>query len=1255
MLRLVERPIATKLWAAAGEKSRRPKKGGRTVNFYDHYVETVTKNDERTRSSVDSIMGRMDKLLADPDEECHATGRLSGLVVGRVQSGKTRNYIGLALKAADAGWNVIIVLTSAITALAKQTEDRIMRDFRKSGVKQKHAQRLNLLDNAYNEDASDLEDDEQFFYWGVAMKEKASLGRIAKWMETNKKYAPYMRVLVIDDEADNATPNSNAGKDALPDDPKYIVEDMAEAMRDCEADDYNDLADWLEGLLEIDPPDDAENTDVAKTFKKLCAYMDKSTSEKSKMQGILSGVDGDTSFRELLGLDLTAAEAASADGSWQTDVTGEPLYLKAQSFFGGKNYESCRKPTDFIKVLRAVLQIAKDRSSVNKAIISLVDRPNKDAPYSYPFARCAYIAYTATPYACILNERPDQTNIYADFIATIEKSSKYFGLDEIYGRNLKVAKARMDIIRAIPDDENAGNDEKDMIVDPLVDGGKKKNSHTVQVKKDLTCVFDGHKSIEWKSLKDAVAWTFCCAAARRRHRLTMDVPKMKAEIADPEELAKKLNEIDLRWTTMLFNIHQTTAVHTKTKEILDNYFDFLFSDQANTSAFVAECKKLWEEETARFGVQEFDALFNKDGYDAPGCYGKVEPVPEWDAIKEHLPHFFSKANRHVIVINNTQKQNQVDYTQADNSTTYAEDHIWFICGGNTISRGLTLAGLVASYFDRVRKTVAVDTMTQMGRWFGYRMGYELLPRVWMTPESVAAFKDVAVAEDRMHAIIKENFEQGFSPSDQEHYQLVYYFGRRITGHDNAKRRRDTGIGTGGSTGYLSVSKEGIEALNSRVEKFIAALQKDYALSPEEQNEREAACHYSQYKLWRNVPKGEIVGFLKEAASVSPDGSKMMLDSLVGEIENSTNTNWKVVIANGKAEPGQAVDTATIGDVCYELGTPNPTSIVNDVAHYVSPHLYLPWYADIPAAALNEVDYHFLKELLDGYIIPNLKNSLSDSVEAALAPYPSDKEDFTERMKERFGKLLADKDKEPYTDKFPDGLREVFKGKRGGINTRADAGYMARVFDTAKDFTPVLQFYFIVPPFKGLPPLTAISFHWSQHEPERFIAYSVGLQAKPQPPTRAKFYETVEEVLAEYDFPMPTAMLRSTIMTKLSGCSESLFNDRIAKIPKGRNYEPVPKREAYMPLGWGGEKGVEARLDAALLAAAVRMLQKDGKEHKMADIFAETLAADPKLAALFSAGSASYKARFNKLITPKVMAENHIAQTCGKPVTWQYQG
>ena len=75
------------------------------AGFYDRYIETVTKNDERTRLSVDAIMGRMDTLLCDPDR---LSRRISGLVVGRVQSGKTLYYIGLEVKAAEAGGKGII-------------------------------------------------------------------------------------------------------------------------------------------------------------------------------------------------------------------------------------------------------------------------------------------------------------------------------------------------------------------------------------------------------------------------------------------------------------------------------------------------------------------------------------------------------------------------------------------------------------------------------------------------------------------------------------------------------------------------------------------------------------------------------------------------------------------------------------------------------------------------------------------------------------------------------------------------------------------------------------------------------------------------------------------------------------------------------------------------------------------------------------------------------------------------------------------
>lgn len=54
-------------------------------------------------------------------------------------------------------------------------------------------------------------------------------------------------------------------------------------------------------------------------------------------------------------------------------------------------------------------------------------------------------------------------------------------------------------------------------------------------------------------------------------------------------------------------------------------------------------------------------------------------------------------------------------------------------GGFSLSRGLTLEGLVVSYF--LRNSMMYDTLMQMGRWFGYRPGYEDLCRIWMPREA----------------------------------------------------------------------------------------------------------------------------------------------------------------------------------------------------------------------------------------------------------------------------------------------------------------------------------------------------------------------------------------------------------------------------------------------------------------------------------------------------------------------------------------
>jgi len=73
-------------------------------------------------------------------------------------------------------------------------------------------------------------------------------------------------------------------------------------------------------------------------------------------------------------------------------------------------------------------------------------------------------------------------------------------------------------------------------------------------------------------------------------------------------------------------------------------------------------------------------------------------------------------------------------------------------GGDVLARGLTLDGLQVSYF--VRKAAAADTLLQMGRWFGYRPGYEDLVRVWIDSAVVDLFKYVADVSDDLRGSLR---------------------------------------------------------------------------------------------------------------------------------------------------------------------------------------------------------------------------------------------------------------------------------------------------------------------------------------------------------------------------------------------------------------------------------------------------------------------------------------------------------------------
>ena len=64
-------------------------------------------------------------------------------------------------------------------------------------------------------------------------------------------------------------------------------------------------------------------------------------------------------------------------------------------------------------------------------------------------------------------------------------------------------------------------------------------------------------------------------------------------------------------------------------------------------------------------------------------------------------------------------------------------------GGDKLSRGLTLDGLSISYY--LRSSRMYDTLMQMGRWFGYREGYNDLCRIFTTSTLVDWYMLIAAA------------------------------------------------------------------------------------------------------------------------------------------------------------------------------------------------------------------------------------------------------------------------------------------------------------------------------------------------------------------------------------------------------------------------------------------------------------------------------------------------------------------------------
>lgn len=183
----------------------------------------------------DTLDKKLMKYIVNPKAEYSAPVLKRGLIIGDVQSGKTSTYIGFICKAADAGYRVFILLTGTIESLRRQTQERVEEGFigidmsanntggKRIGVGEDKkpilamalTSRTSDFTGNSNKIAVALSDKDAVVF--IIKKQKNVLSKLKNWLvslnadpSTGKIDIP---MLMIDDEADNASINTSKSKE----------------------------------------------------------------------------------------------------------------------------------------------------------------------------------------------------------------------------------------------------------------------------------------------------------------------------------------------------------------------------------------------------------------------------------------------------------------------------------------------------------------------------------------------------------------------------------------------------------------------------------------------------------------------------------------------------------------------------------------------------------------------------------------------------------------------------------------------------------------------------------------------------------------------------------------------------------------------------------------------------------------------------------------------------------------------------------
>lgn len=211
-------------------------------------------------------------------------------------------------------------------------------------------------------------------------------------------------------------------------------------------------------------------------------------------------------------------------------------------------------------------------------------------------------------------------------------------------------------------------------------------------------------------------------------------------------------------------------------------------------------------------------------------------------------------------------------------------------GGNSLSRGLTLEGLCVSYF--YRKSLGYDTLFQMGRWFGYRSGYNDLVKIWMSQEIIRWYRTINDAIHELKDEIIEMDDLKLTPKEfglkvkKDPESLLYVTAANKRQNTGSIKRPVTVSGRLLETPRLYYDQAILKENQTAVENFLKGVvlngkrdtsQKDY--------------------YWRGVSQASVVQLIR-LFKTHPWHLSYQGKALADYIEDNLNSAWDVALITG---------------------------------------------------------------------------------------------------------------------------------------------------------------------------------------------------------------------------------------------------------------------------------------------------------------------------------------------------------------------